>query len=235
MTCAYRDSDDGQGWSFMLERPFYPLDTRWSTGLACRRTSPVEPVYRLGEQVAGYGRKAEFGEFQLRPLAAGCATTGPGAFIFGFRREHAEFDFAPDETAPAALPEDRHLDYPFVRIEGVQDDFETTQNRDQIARTEDLHFGMHYALELGYSTPALGADRERGPACTRRRAADGGSAKSNSMFADAAIDRARRKRCGGRYPAVDRLALLPRHGTEQPLLHGTDRGEPATTSMPIMS
>ena len=41
----------------------------------------------------------------------------------------------------------------------MQDDFETTRNRDQIARTEDQQFGLHYALELGWSTPALGADR----------------------------------------------------------------------------
>ena len=31
--------------------------------------------------------------------------------------------------------------------------------RDQIARTEDQRFGFYYALELGWSMPALGADR----------------------------------------------------------------------------
>ena len=58
------------------------------------------------------------------------------------------------------LPADRRLDYPFLRFEGVQDDYETIRNRDQISRTEDQLFGARYALEIGWSTPALGADRD---------------------------------------------------------------------------
>ncbi len=68
----------------------------------------------------------------------------------------------------------------------MQDDFETTQNRDQIARTEDLHFGIQYALELGYSTPALGADRNA--ALVHAEASRGWRlGENNSMFADAAL------------------------------------------------
>lgn len=182
---AYRDSSDGQGWSFMLQRPFYQLDSRWSTGLTLQQDESVEPVYRLGEQVAGYGRKADFGEFSFG-RSSGLRDDWSRRFIFGFRREHSEFDIAPDETAPTVLPEDRLLDYPFVRIEGVQDDFETTQNRDQIARTEDLHFGIQYALELGYSTPALGADRSA--ALVHAEASRGWRlGENNSMFAQAAL------------------------------------------------
>ena len=39
-----------------------------------------------------------------------------------------------DEASPATLPADRRLDYPFLRFEGVQDDYETISNRDQLAR-----------------------------------------------------------------------------------------------------
>jgi hypothetical protein len=182
---AYRDASDGQGWSFMLRRPFYQLDSRWSTGLTLQQDESVEPVYRLGEQIAGYGRKVEFGEFSFG-RSSGLRDDWTRRFIFGFRREHAEFDIAPDETAPLVIPEDRLLDYPFARIEGVQDDFETTQNRDQIARTEDLHFGIQYALELGYSTPALGADRNA--ALVHAEASRGWRlGENNSMFADASL------------------------------------------------
>ena len=183
---AYRDASDGQGWSFMLQRPFYQLDSRWSTGLALQEDESVEPVYRLGEQVAAYGRKAEFAEFSFG-RSSGLRDDWTRRFIYGFRREHSEFEFAPDEIAPTVLPEDRLLDYPFVRIEGVQDDFETTQNRDQIARTEDLHFGMQYALELGYSTPVLGADRNA--ALMHADASRGWRlGERNSMFANAALN-----------------------------------------------
>lgn len=155
---AYRDSDDGQGWSVAVERPFYSLDSRWSTGVALVEDETIEPVYRLGERVAGYGRQAEYAELHFG-LSPGLQDGWTHRTIFGYRREHSEFDVTPDEAAPAVMPEDRLLDYPFVRFEGVQDDFVTTRNRDQIARTEDQAFGLRYAVELGWSTPALGADR----------------------------------------------------------------------------
>jgi hypothetical protein len=156
---AFRDSSDGQGWSVLLERPFYSLDSRWSTGFALQRDESVESVYRLGERVAGYGRNVDFAEARFGHsdgLLGGWARRT----IFGLRREHADFGVAPEEAAPAVIPDDRRLDYPFLRFEGVQDEFETTRNRDQIARTEDQQFGLRYALEVGWSMPALGADRD---------------------------------------------------------------------------
>jgi hypothetical protein len=155
---AFRDSDDGQGWSFRLERPFYSLDSRWSAGLAVRREEAVEPVYRLGEKVAGYGLQSDFAEIRFG-ISEGLQGGWAHRTIFGLRREHTRFDVAAGEPAPVALPEDRRLDYPFVRFEAVQDDFDTTRNRDQIARTEDRQFGLNLAVELGWSAPALGADR----------------------------------------------------------------------------
>jgi len=156
---AFSDSNDGHGWRVELERPFYSLDTRWSFGTALQQDQSVEPVYRLGERVAGYGRQTEFGEIRYG-WSDGLSNGWSRRVTAGFRREHATFDAAPDEAAPAALPGDRRLDYPFLRFEGVQDDYETIRNRDQIARTEDQLFGTRYALEIGWSAPALGADRD---------------------------------------------------------------------------
>jgi outer membrane protein assembly factor BamA len=155
---AFRDSTDGQGWSILLERPFYSLDTRWSTGVALQQDETIEPVYRLGERTAGYRRQAEFAELRYG-RSEGLLDGWSRRLSFGVRREHADFDAAPDESSPDVMPEDRRLDYPFLRFEAVQDDFETTRNRDQIARTEDQRFGTYFALEAGWSSPALGADR----------------------------------------------------------------------------
>jgi hypothetical protein len=182
---AYRDSDDGQGWSVLVERPFYSLDSRWSTGVALVEDETIEPVYRLGERVAGYGRQAEYAELRYG-LSPGLQDGWTHRTIFGYRREHSEFAVTPDEAAPAVMPEDRLLDYPFLRFESVQDDFETTRNRDQIARTEDQAFGLHYAVELGWSTTALGADRD-----AALLHADAGRGwrlgPDDTMFADAAL------------------------------------------------
>ena len=59
-----------------------------------------------------------------------------------------------DEIPPSALPgwtassTIRSFD-----SRRFQDDFDTTRNRDQIARTEDRHFGLTYELELGGRRP----------------------------------------------------------------------------------
>jgi outer membrane protein assembly factor BamA len=156
---ALRESSDGQGWSVAAQRPFYALDTRWSAGFALQQDETVDPVYRLGERVAGYSRQADFAEVS-HGRSDGLMNGWSRRTTFGLRRQHADFGVAPDEPAPDVLPEDRRLDYPFLRFEAVQDDFETTRNRDQISRTEDQRFGLHYALEAGWSTPILGADRD---------------------------------------------------------------------------
>lgn len=155
---ALRDSDDGAGQSVVLERPFYALDTRWAAGFEFAQEESVEPVYRLGETVARYTQDKGRGEIHFG-WSRGLQDGWTRRISVGLRREHAVFGPAIAETAPATLPADRRLDYPFLRLEGVQDDFETARNRDQIARTEDLHFGLRYAAELGIAAPAFGADR----------------------------------------------------------------------------
>jgi hypothetical protein len=156
---AFRDSNDGHGWRVEARRPFYSLDTRWSFGTALQQDQSVEPVYRLGERVAAYGRETQFGEVQYG-WSEGLMNGWSRRITAGLRREHADFSLAPDDPAPVVMPGDRHLDYPFLRYEAVQDDFETIRNRDQISRTEDQQFGLRYALEVGWSVPALGADRD---------------------------------------------------------------------------
>jgi hypothetical protein len=155
---ALRDSDDGAGKSVVFERPFYALDTRWAAGIEFAQEESVEPVYRLGDPVARYSQDKDRSQIRFG-WSRGLQDGWTRRVSLGLRHEQAVFGPAPGETAPATLPADRSLDYPFLRLEGVQDDFETARNRDQIARTEDLHFGLRYAAEFGVAAPAFGADR----------------------------------------------------------------------------
>ena len=153
------DSDDGTGQTFLLERPFFSLDTRWSAGVWFVRDDAVQNVYRLGHRIAEYQRNRQDAEIKYG-WSGGLQDGWTHRWIGGLRRESADFSLVPDATAPAALPEERDLRYPFLRLEAVQDDFETTRNLDQIARTEDLHYGWRYALELGWAATGLGSDRD---------------------------------------------------------------------------
>lgn len=180
-----RDSDDGSGQSLNVERPFYALDTHWSAGVALGRDESVEHVYRLGEQVAGYGQRLEFGELRYG-WSAGLRDGWVRRFTAGLRRDHADFGFAPDETAPAALPLSRHLDYPWLRFEAIEDDFDTTRNKDLIARTEDFQFGTRYSVEVGWAGEAFGSDRNA--AILRAEAARGFRlGDDHALFLDAAL------------------------------------------------
>ncbi|MGB5132346.1 MAG: hypothetical protein WBO00_07005 [Steroidobacteraceae bacterium] len=153
------DSDDGTGQTLLLERPFFSLNTRRSAGVWFVHDDAIQNVYRLGDRIAEYQRNRQDAEIKYG-WSGGLQDGWTRRWLAGLRRESAEFALVPDATAPAALPGDRDLRYPFLRLEAIEDDFETTRNLDQIARTEDLHFGWRYALELGWAATALGSDRD---------------------------------------------------------------------------
>src|SRR5204863_5409898 len=85
-------------------------------------------------------------------------------FTAGWHSEHDIFSpelsgAPPVSSALAPIPADRDLVYPYLRMDWLSDRFDTTHNRDQIGRTEDLHFGLNAMLQLGIAAPAFGADR----------------------------------------------------------------------------
>lgn len=157
-TATLTDSDDGTGQTLNLERPFFSLDTRWSAGISFERDDTIQNVYRLGHRIAEYQRDLQDADIHYG-WSRGLQDGWTRRRIVGFRHEAAQYAEEPGSTAPTSLPDDRRLNYPYLRIEGIQDDFATTRNLDQIARTEDLHFGMRYALELGWAATAYGSDR----------------------------------------------------------------------------
>jgi hypothetical protein len=152
------DSDDGKGQTLLVERPFFSLDTRWSAGGWFVHDDAVQNVYRLGQRIAEYQRNLQSAEVNYG-WSGGLQDGWTRRWIAGLRRESAEFALVPGATAPAALPGNRDLRYPFLRLEIIEDDFETARNLDQIARTEDLQFGWRYAVELGWAATGLGSDR----------------------------------------------------------------------------
>ena len=152
------DSDDGEGQDLLFEKPFYSLDSRWSAGLEFDHDDSVQGVYRLGREVDEYQQDAQLEDVRIgwsRGLQAGWTRR----WTAGLRHDEAQFSEASRGTAFASLPDDRSLTYPYLRMERIQDDFETAYNLDQIARTEDLYFGMRYGIELGWAATAWGSDR----------------------------------------------------------------------------
>ncbi len=155
---SYTDSDDGNGWTLGLERPFYALDAHWSAGFSAGSVSQVENRYALGTRVDAW--RADRQTFDLhRGWSSGLHGDWTRRWTAGFRYDRARFE--PTDTALVGpLPDDRTLAYPYVRLDLLQDDYVTTHNLDQIGRTEDLRFGTQLFAELGGSQAAFGANRD---------------------------------------------------------------------------
>ena len=153
------DSSDGHTKLLSIIRPFYALNTRWSTGVTAFDNDQRSTLYDLGEAAAEYQHEREqftaFGGWSAG-LRDGWVTRYKAGVVFDDNR----FSEVVDGTLPAAIPEDRDLVYPFLGIELLQDQFETTSNREQIGETEDFFTGTRFSANLGFANESIGADRD---------------------------------------------------------------------------
>jgi len=153
------DNSDGHSNFLSLIRPFYALDTRWTAGVTGFDDDRRSTLYDLGEPVAEYQHEREqftaFGGWSAG-LSGGWTRRYTAGVVFDDNR----FSEVVGGTLSAAIPEDRKLIYPFLGFELLQDQFETTHNRDRIERTEDFFTGTRFTATLGLSKEDFGADRD---------------------------------------------------------------------------
>jgi hypothetical protein len=152
------DNSDGHTNFASLIRPFYALDTRWSAGAAAFDDDHRTAFYSLGEQEAEYQH-----ERQLHSLFGGWSAGLENGWVRRYRAgvvfDDNQFTMVETGNLPALLPEDRRLIYPFVELELLEDQFETTSNKEQIGRTEDFYMGERLTASLGYASEDFDADR----------------------------------------------------------------------------
>jgi hypothetical protein len=157
----YTNSNDGYNYHLLAERPFYALATKYSYGFSTAGNLSLVPRYDLGTEVDRYQlytQKTQL-EFGYRILNSEHWTE---RITFEMRHDFTEFSQAPVQLATTLLPlpEDRKLNYPYVRYDFVEDQFLTIHNLNQIARTEDLHYGWSGGAGVGLAEPVFGSDRQ---------------------------------------------------------------------------
>lgn len=161
VSAALRIADNSDGKMNLLSavRPFYSLDSRWSAGGWLLDDDRRSTLYVLGEEAAEYQHKRDyvsaFGGWS-RGLDNGWVRRWTAGIVYDDNR----FSPVPESTLLAAIPEDRQLVYPFIGLEIIEDQFETSSNRDQIGKTEDFFLGSRLSTSLGWSDESLGADRD---------------------------------------------------------------------------
>jgi hypothetical protein len=155
---AYSINDDGRLRQIEFERPFYSLDTSWSAGETLFDFSRVDPRYDLGEIVDEFRHDEAFAELR-GGWSAGLKDGWTTRWLAGMRYDDNTFAIEPGRIAPAELPPDRKLVYPWAGVTWLEDRYITTKNLDRIGRVEDLHFGSAASLQLGWAATELGSDR----------------------------------------------------------------------------
>ena len=159
LRAIYADNSDGESNYLSVIRPFYALDARWSAGTILSDYIQRGLFYDLGERAAEYEQEREYYS-AWGGWSAGLRNGWTRRYTAGFVYDDNRFFEVPDPTLPPAIPEDRKLVYPFIGMELLQDAFETTRNRDQIEKTEDVLTGTHLSASLGWSSENIGADRD---------------------------------------------------------------------------
>jgi hypothetical protein len=156
LTTTYADLSDGETKFLALERPFYALDTRWSTGGYGYDDLRVQTRYDLGKPVDAFEvdtRQLDLHYGWSKGLRDGWAKR----WLAGLRYDEQSFAAVPGEVAPPEFPPDRKFIYPWLGAEWVQDAYTEVRNHDQIGRTEDLYLGTWWRATLGYASESLGS------------------------------------------------------------------------------
>jgi hypothetical protein len=149
---------DGGARRFLLERPFYALDTRRAGGVSLYDTDRIDTRYDRGERVGEY-----LVDNRFRSTWYGFSSGLQGRFVtrwsVGVTSDERVFDPVQGGRFKTVVPRDRKLVYPWAEVEWLENDFRAVRNRDQIERTEDFQYGWRAGMRLGYSTTGLDADR----------------------------------------------------------------------------
>ena len=157
-TFLYADNSDGETQQIVLDHPFYALDTRSAGGLLALSDDRIDSLYDLGEVVDEFRTRQDTATIYVG-YSRGLRSGWSRRWTSGVTYDSRDFSAAPESAHAGFVPADRLLVYPWIGYEIVEDRFETTRNRDQIERTEDVALGWRARLQLGWSSEEWGADR----------------------------------------------------------------------------
>ncbi|MFT5012694.1 MAG: outer membrane protein assembly factor BamA [Planctomycetaceae bacterium] len=155
-----QDSDDGDLYSGQIFLPFYALDARRAWGVAVNQAERIDTQYFRGEDTTEVRHNLD--EMSIfYGVSRGLVDGMVNRWSFGYRYREDRFEPAIDLPPPATLPIEKELSYPYINLERVEDNYTTALNLDQINRTEDLHLGYTFRINLGYAAESLGSDQDR--------------------------------------------------------------------------
>ena len=159
---GYGTQSDGKMRQFILDRPFYALETRHAGGIAINDSTQDDALYDLGQQVDKFADHTRF--FQIYGgFSHGLDNGWTRRYSAGLTYDEHLFADSNLWTGPTVLPQDRRFVYPWLRFDLVQDQWAKLRNHNQIGRTEDFDMGAYATVQVGWAGTALGSSRDAIP------------------------------------------------------------------------
>jgi outer membrane protein assembly factor BamA len=156
LNTTYIDASDGGTQSLSIAHPFFSLETHWSGAVDGLNEQRIDKRYQMATVVDQYQTTHESYGGQLG-WSPGLQDGWVQRWLVGYRTDRLHYNAAP-VTGTLQLPADQYLAYPWVGLSWLEDRYETTRNRDQIGRTEDIYYGRALYVQLGISATAFGSD-----------------------------------------------------------------------------
>jgi outer membrane protein assembly factor BamA len=153
------DNSDGKTNILSIIRPFHALDARWAAGGRVSTDDRRTSLYRLGDEAAEYRHERDY-HTAFGGWSGGLKNGWVQRWSAGVAYDDNRFSEAKDPDLPAVIPKDRKLVYPFLNLEILEDDFDTSSNTNQIGRTEDFFMGKRFTASLGWADTSFDADRD---------------------------------------------------------------------------
>ena len=150
---------DGSAESVSLARPFYALDARWALGGSAASFDRIESLYSEGVVASQYRHQQRSGQV-YGGWSKGLINGWVHRYTLGASYQEDTHLVEPGRAAPAELPPDQTLVYPFVRYEVIEDNYVKVINRERIGRPEYFALGWNASLQLGRSLTEWGATRD---------------------------------------------------------------------------
>lgn len=141
------DNSDGEQVQITVDRPFYRLDDRHSTGIVLDSHRQEISIDANEQLVNRFNSDRQFGQIYFG-YSTGKTENGIFRWIGGISHEKTEFD---PMALTSVLPENRDITYPWIAFHYQQDRFIKTKNLYLLEKTEDVQLGWNHYLRLGYN------------------------------------------------------------------------------------
>jgi hypothetical protein len=156
---AYGSLSDGKMRRFILNRPFFALETRHAGGISINDGTQDDSLYDRGEEIDKFADHTRF--YQIYGgFSRGLENGWTRRYSAGLTYDEHTFTPSTLWTGPTALPADRKFVYPWLRFDLVQDEFVKLRNHNQIGRTEDFDLGAYATAQVGWADTAFGSSRK---------------------------------------------------------------------------